>query len=123
VIVKKRSEAVMPVIQTPAKTLQGLSFSPDELILAKTWSQSNSLRMVIRLDHGSDTEEFEEVLAIHVGDSSLCRWIVWRDAIEVFVQPLIGRKEGYSSVAEAFESLAAKQPVFLTDIEATGWPV
>jgi hypothetical protein len=113
----------MLVTQTPAKILKGLSFSPDELVLAKLWSQSNSLRMVIRLDHGSDTEEFEEVLAIHVGDSSLCRWIVWRDAIEVFVQPLIGRKEGYSSVAEAFESLAAKHPVFLTDIEAAAWPV
>jgi hypothetical protein len=113
----------MPVKQMPAKILRGQSFSPDELILGRTWSQSSSLCMVIRLDHGSDTEEFEEILAIHVGDSSLCRWIIWRDANAVFVQPLIGRKQRYGSVAAAFEALVAKQPVFLTDIDATDWPI
>jgi|SRR5476649_457177 hypothetical protein len=112
----------MPVIKLPAVKPTGLSFKLTELILAGRWSQANSLRLVIRLDHGSDTEEFEEVLAVHVGDSPVCRWIMWRDATAVFVQPLIGRKQRYGSVAEAFESLVTKQLVFLTDIDATGWP-
>lgn len=107
----------------PAKRLRGLSFNLDELTLVKNWSRSSSLRMVVRLDHGSDAEEFEEVLAIHIGDSALCRSIMWRDANAVYVQPLIGRTQRYGSVAEAFEALVAKQPVFLTDIEATGWPI
>jgi hypothetical protein len=113
----------MHVIQLPAKRLRGLFFSLAELNLVRTWSQSGSLRTVIRLDHGSETEEFEEVLAIHVGDCSLCRWIMWRDENAVFVQPLIGRKQRFGSVAEAFESLVAKQPIFLTDIKATSWPM
>lgn len=113
----------MPVIRLPLKTLKGLSFSLSELTLIRCWSQASSLRTVISLDHGSDSEEFEEVLAFHVGNSSLCRWIMWRNADGVFVQPLIGRIQGYNSVAEAFEALVAKQPVFLTDIEATGWPI
>jgi hypothetical protein len=113
----------MPVIQRPTKTLRGLSFSLADLTLIRCWSQASSLRMVIRLDHGSDTEEFEEVLAFHVGDSSPCCWLMWRDANEVFVQPLIGRIQGYCSVAEAFEALIAKQPVFLTDIAAPRWPI
>lgn len=113
----------MPVIQSPAKKLKGLSFDLAELILIRRWSQSHSLRMVIRSDHGSDTEEFEEVLAIHVGDSSLCRWIIWRDVNAVYVQPLLGRKQRYASVAEAFETLIAKHSIFLTDIQATGWPI
>jgi hypothetical protein len=106
----------------PARSLRGLSFNLEELTLVNSWSRSSSLRMVVRLDHGSEAEEFEEVLAIHVGDSALCRSIMWRDANVVYVQPLIGRTQRYGSVAEAFEALVAKQPVFLTDIEATGWP-
>jgi hypothetical protein len=112
----------MSATRLPTKTLVGLSFSIPELTLLESWSKASSLRMVIRLDHGSDTEEFEEILAFHIGNSSLCHWIIWRDAKGVFVQPLIGRVQRYESVAEAFEALAAKQPVVLTDIKATDWP-
>lgn len=113
----------MPVIRLPSKTLRGLSFSLPELTLIKSWSEASSLRMVIRLDHGSDAEEFEEVLAFHIGRSSLCHWIMWRDAKAVFVQPLIGRVQRHGSVAEAFEALAAKQSVVLSDIKALDWPL
>ena len=112
----------MPVIRLISKTLKGLSFSLAELTLIRSWSDASSLRMVVRLDHGSDAEEFEEVLALHMGDSPLCRWIIWRDAQEVFVQPLIGRVQRYGSVAEAFESLASKQSVVVSDIKPLGWP-
>jgi hypothetical protein len=104
------------------KALKGLSFSVDELILVRNWSAANCLRIVVRLDHGSDAEDFEEVLAFHTGTSPLCRWIMWRNATAVFVQPLIGRPEQYGSVAEAFEALAAKQHLVLTDIEPVRWP-
>jgi hypothetical protein len=111
----------MPVVQLPS-TPKGLSFKVSELILARNWSAANNLRMVVRLDHGSDAEDYEEVLAVHVGDSTLCRWIMWRDVEVVFVQPLIGRTERYGSVAEAFEALAAKQQIVLTDIKPGRWP-
>src|SRR3982074_1073359 len=105
----------MPVIRmTSENEVKGLSFSIADLTLLRGWAHAHSLRMVIRLDHGSDVEEFEEVLAFHVGDRSPCNWIMWRDATAVFVQPLIGRTERFETVAAAFESLAAKQPVFLT---------
>ena len=113
----------MPVIRLPSRTLKGLSFSVAELTLIKSWSEASALRMVIRLDHGSEAEEFEEVLAFHLGESSVCRWIMWRDAETVFVQPLIGRIQRYDSVAEAFEALAAKQSVVVSDIKAASWPV
>jgi hypothetical protein len=112
----------MAAIQLVAKAPKGLSFSIAELILIESWSESNGLRMVVRLDHGSDAEEYEEVLALHVGHSPLCRWIMWRDARAVILQPLIGRAQRYGSAAEAFEAVAARQPVILTDIEPMGWP-
>jgi hypothetical protein len=112
----------MAVIRFPSKTLKGLSFSVAELTLIKAWSAANTLTMVVRLDHGSEVEEYEEVLAFHLGKSPLCRWIMWRNATTVFIQPLIGRTQTYGSVAEAFEAIAAKCPVVLTDIEPDGWP-
>jgi hypothetical protein len=112
----------MQVIQLPRKTLKGLSFSIAELTLIGSWSEANGLRMVVRLDHGSDAEDYEEVLAFHLGISPLCQWIMWRDAKGVFVQPLIGRRQRYRSVAEAFEALAARQHMVLTDIKPRRWP-
>lgn len=108
--------------QSATPQLKGLSFSVPELILIRSWSQANGLRMVVRLDHGSETEEFEEVLALHVRYTSLCRWIIWRNATAVFIQPLIGRTMQFDSVAEAFEALADKQPVVVSDIDAKSWP-
>ena len=112
----------MAMIRFPSKTLKGLSFSVAELVLIKAWSAANCLTMVVRLDHGSEVEEYEEVLAFHQGKSPLCRWIMWRNATTVFIQPLIGRTQSYGSVAEAFEAIAAKRPVILTDIKPDSWP-
>jgi hypothetical protein len=119
----KPSGDAMPVVRLPSKTLKGLSFSVPELILIKSWSEGAGLRMVVRLDHGSETEDYEEVLALHVGGSKLCRWIMWRGVQLVFVQPLIGRLRGYGSVAEAFEYLAARRHTVLTDIKPGRWPL
>lgn len=107
----------MPVVQLPSMALKGLSFSVAELILIRSRSEARSLRMVVRLDHGSDAEEYEEVLAFHLGSSPLCQWIMWRDANVVFVQPLIGRTKRYPSVAAAVGSLTAKRRVALADIK------
>jgi hypothetical protein len=112
----------MPVIRLPARALTGLSFGVNELILIKNWSSASSLRMVIRLDHGTDVEEYEEVIAFHVGKSQVCRWIMWRNKDVVFVQPLIGRTKRYTSVAQAFEAMLPKQRDLLTDIDPVGWP-
>jgi hypothetical protein len=113
----------MDVIQLPSKTLKGLSFRVAELVLIKSWSEANGLNMVVRLDHGSDAEDYEEVLAFHLGASPLCRWIMWRNQNAVFIQPLIGRTQRYQTVAEAFEAMASKRPVVLSDIKPAGWPV
>jgi hypothetical protein len=99
----------MSAVKSPAKLLKGLSFDLAELTLVQGWSAFHNLRMVVRLDHGSDAEEYEEVLAFHAGASPLCRWIMWRNAAAVFAQPLVGRSQCHGSVAEALAALAPKQ--------------
>jgi hypothetical protein len=104
------------------RALKGLSFDIPDLVLIKGWSEFHNLRMVMRLDHGSDDEEYEEVLAFYTRKSPLCRWIMWRTGGTVFVQPMIGRGQRYATVAEALESLMPQQLAVLTDIKTEHWP-
>jgi hypothetical protein len=113
----------MSRVEAQPRLLKGLSFAVSDLVLLRGRSEARSVRMVVRLDHGSDVEEYEEVLAFHSGESPLCRWIMWRNADAVFVQPLIGRRREYGSAVEAIEALLPKVPAFLTDIHAgRRWP-
>jgi hypothetical protein len=100
----------------------GLSFRIAELLLGQSWAEAHALRMTVRLDHGVDQEEYEEVLAFSKGGSTLCQWMIWRNDQAVFVQPLIGRPRRYDSVTEALEALTPKLAETLTDLEATHWP-
>jgi hypothetical protein len=78
--------------------------------------------MVVRLDHGTEGEEYEEVVAFHAEMGSPCQLIVWRNTRSVFVQPLIGRRRRYGSVTAALGSLALRARTILTDITAPTWP-
>jgi hypothetical protein len=102
--------------------LKGLSFPIADLILVKAWSEAHSMRMVVRLDHGSGTELYEEVLALHPVGSTLCRWLIWQEGDGVYVQPLLGRSRRYDSVIDVLEALTPPTPVAQTHIRATRWP-
>jgi hypothetical protein len=101
---------------------KGVAFEIRDLILAKSWAAFNDSRIFIRLDHGSEDEEYEEIIEFRKGVSSPSRVFMWRNNEAVFVQPMPGSKRRYASVAEALGSLLPKQPVILTDIIATAWP-
>jgi hypothetical protein len=107
---------------TAAPSPRGLAFEIAELALMRSWADSHDCRMSIRLDHGADGEEYEEVIALEADTSSHCQLIIWRNAVAVFVQPLIGRMRRYGSVANALDSLDLKPRIVLTDITATSWP-
>jgi hypothetical protein len=102
--------------------LKGLSFQIADLILVEAWSEAHSMRMVVRLDHGSDNELYEEVLALYPADSAVCRWLIWRETDAVLVQPLLGRSQRYASVIDVLEALTPPKPVAQTQIRATRWP-
>jgi hypothetical protein len=77
--------------------------------------------MQIRLDHGAEGEEYEEAIEFHTGSGSRSKSIKWRDANSIFVQPILGRKRRYRSVAEALDGLLSRQRVARTDGVATAW--
>jgi hypothetical protein len=95
---------------------KGLSFEIGDLIFSKAWADFHDFRMSVCLDHGAEGEEYEEVIVIHAGTSCLGRLLLWCNADNVFVQPLIGKRRRYSSVAEALESIQPPERVTVTDI-------
>jgi hypothetical protein len=105
-----------------ADGLRGISFSIADLILVEGWSKARGLWMVVRLDHASETEEYEEVLAFYSEIGRPCRFMMWRDTAAVFVQPMLGRTQRYESVAEAIDALTPGQSIVLTDVMAPRWP-
>jgi hypothetical protein len=98
----------MRTAQSPAKALKGLSFEIADLIAIRERSETNGLRMVVRLDHGSDVEEYEEVLAFHAGTSPQYSWLMWRTANTVFVRSVSGRAQRYESATQAIDALVRK---------------
>ena len=65
----------------------------------------HDVQMVVELDHCVEGEEYEEVIAFYAQDSQLRRWILWRAADGVIVQPLIGRSCRFNTVVDALETL------------------
>ena len=112
----------MCAAKCPSKVLKGLSFDIPDLLLIHDRSAANNLRMVVRLDYGSDVEEYEEVLVFYFGISPKWRWMMWCNATAVFVRSIDGRSRRYRSAAQAIQALVRKEQVVLTHIEATHWP-
>lgn len=96
-----------PLISRPAPT--GLAFEIGDLVLLKGWADFHGLQMVVELDHCVEGDEYEEVVAFYASKSRLRRWILWRSAEEVVVQPLIGRSMRFACVADAIESLVPEK--------------
>ena len=98
----------MHTAQSSAKALKGLSFEIDDLTLIGDRSEANGLRMVVRLDYGSDVEEYEEVLALHAGTNPQYRWLMWRNANTVFVRSIDGRALRYELATQAIDAVVRK---------------
>ena len=108
----------MHTTRRPAKMLKGLSFDVADLILIRNRSEAHGLRVVVELDHGSDVDEYEEVLAFHAETSPQCRWLMWRNENTVFVRSNEGRARRYGSVTQAIDALVRKLGVISPDTKA-----
>lgn len=86
-----------------SRKLRGLAFAIADLLAIQSWAEHNQIRMDIRLDHGVDDEEYEEVIAFT--DASACFLLMWRNQNTVFTQPMPGRRRRFSSVSAALSQL------------------
>ncbi len=100
----------------------GIAFDIEDLILTRIFAMLNQFNMVIRLDHGIEEEEYEEVIEFHSTKRRGCWVLMWRDATGIFVQPVLGRRRRHASVAEALKSLLGKSRVPKARKAAVGKP-
>jgi hypothetical protein len=107
------------IVAAPIGVPKGLAFEIADLVLMKGCADFRDLRMVVRLDHGADDEDYEEVVAFHATMDSPSLFIMWRNAKSVFVQ--LGHR-WYGSAAAALESLSYEAAPDLTNINAPTWP-
>ncbi len=101
---------------------KGLAFEIDDLNRVTKWASFYDFRISVRLDHGVEDEEYEEVIEFQSGAGSLSRLIMWRNQQAVFIQPLVGRKTRYESVQQALRGILIEPNIVLTDIVADSWP-
>jgi len=87
----------------------GLAFEIADLMLLQGWADYHDIQMTVELDHWVEGEEYEEVVAFYARESQLRRWILWRAADGIVVQPLIGRGRRFCSVADALETLVPER--------------
>ena len=64
--------------------------------------------MTVLVDHGSDVEEYEEVLVFYFGTCPSCRWMMRRSASAILMRSADGRIRRYRTAALAIEALVRK---------------
>jgi hypothetical protein len=114
------------VAMRTAKSLcpvRGFSFEVADLLSVVNWAETHGFRILVGLDHGAPEEEYEEVIYFFKETSVLCQVILWRSADAVVVQPLVGRQRQYNTVAEALDSLFAKQRLVTTGMRRKQRPL
>jgi hypothetical protein len=98
----------------PQRLLKGIAFEIADLALIKSWADVRHIRMVVRLDCATDSEEYEEVITFYPTSPLM----IWRTEKFVCVLPVIGARRRYRTVANALESPMMDQmpSTILTDI-------
>lgn len=112
----------MSVIQLEPSSVRGLSFGVADLILIRSWAAAQGLEMRVHLDYVAGQQTYDEVLAFHVGNSSLFDFLMWRDRKSVYVKPVMGWPRRYGSVVAALSGICPEAREVVRDIEARFWP-
>ena len=85
-------------------------------MIAEAFATSCGMRMRVELDHHTDCEEREEVIALYAGQEQFCRFMLWRTATEVVLQPVLGRPRRFETVCDALDWLVPDPGCSKSDI-------
>jgi hypothetical protein len=95
----------MRAARCPARLLKGLAFEIADLNLIRDRARAHNISTIIQVDHGSDVEEYEEVLVLYSRSRPASRWMMWRTAHAVCMRATDGRIGRYRTAALAIEAL------------------
>ncbi|HVY16390.1 MAG TPA: hypothetical protein VHB27_14285 [Rhodopila sp.] len=86
-------------------TPTGLSFEVPDLLMVGAWAEFHGLKMTIDLDIHTGTEEYEEIVNIIAPGTRHNRWMIWRSAEGIVVQPRMGRPMLFDVMTDALDLL------------------
>ena len=81
----------------------GLAFELADLVMVQGWSSSTNSAWSWNWTIPPKARNTRRSWPFTPEDSSFRRWMVWRGASDIVVQPMMGRASRYASVAEALE--------------------
>lgn len=83
----------------------GLSLEVPDLLMLRAWAEFHDLRMKIDLDITNGAEEYEEIVTLSGIFDRTRRWMIWRSAEGIVVQPHLGRPMTFDMMAAALDLL------------------
>ncbi|HET6609237.1 MAG TPA: hypothetical protein VFG62_21365 [Rhodopila sp.] len=93
----------LPRTIVPAPT--GLAFDVPDLLMLHAWAEYHELRMTIDLDTFAGSDEYEEIVNLSETGTPHHRWMIWRSADGIVVQPRMGRPMLFDMMADALDLL------------------
>ncbi len=73
--------------------------------MMQAWAEFHELRMDVELDCCIEADEYEEMVVMFSRKSGFRRWMIWRSANGIVVQPMVGRQMLFDTMADALEKL------------------
>ena len=95
-----RQEVALQLPRTTLPAPTGLSFDVPDLLMLHAWAEYHELRMTIDLDTFTGSEEYEEIVNLSEADIPHHRWMLWRSADGIIVQPRMGRPMLFDMMAD-----------------------
>lgn len=95
----------MSLPRTAVTIPTGLSFEVPDLLMLRAWAEYHELTMTMDLDTFTGTEEYEEIVNLSEPGSPHHRWMIWRSADGIVVQPRLGRAMLFDVMADALDLL------------------
>jgi len=90
--------------KTASKPPYGLSFSLEDLVAAKEWTERLQLSLRVVLDHVMENAEFEEVLIVSSVGTQRRILTLWNTGLAIHAQAPQGRPRSFGTMAQALES-------------------
>ena len=87
------------------RTVYGLAFDVEDLVMLRNWAAQRRLHLGIALDRVIDGVEFEELLVVAPPAGRRRTLTLWRTKDGIFAQPAVGAPQSFASMQDLLDQL------------------
>lgn len=97
---------------------RGIAFEIAEHVAVRSWAEAHNLRVTTEIDRVISGEEYEEVLAVYLPNSSWRRLTLWRSADAVVMESSRGPVRRFAGIWDAIEAATGQVGQAPSPVEA-----